>query len=328
MTRIALLSPVSRKETLAKIKTGETTNNVLFGLDRIPGVEFISAGESASRLPKLFKYDWIVAQDNMLIGYIVSLIGRKTRWLYVAIHSSTLMRRHAKHPLRRFFLKRFWRSYARIVCISSEQMDDFVRFGIPREKLVFIPYGIDADFFDTVSSADDELIVSVGRDAGRDYPTLFKAAADLKYPFTVVASEKNIPPGTQIPTNISVLYNRSMVEIRDLFARARLVVVVSKDIDLPDGSDCSGQTVILEALASGKPVIATYRPWIADYLVDGEDLIVVPPNNPEAIRQAIESLWGDLEKRKRLAESGHQKVVERYTTKAFSDALLKLTHSL
>jgi glycosyltransferase involved in cell wall biosynthesis len=328
MSRIALLSPVSRKETLAKIKTGEGTDNVLFGLERIPGVEFISAGESAPLLPKLLRYDWIVAQDNMLIGYIVSLIGRKTRWLYVAIHSSTLMRRHAKHPVRRFFLKRFWRSYARIVCISSEQMNDFVRFGIPREKLIFSPYGVDADFFDKASSADGEIIVSVGRDAGRDYPTLFKAAAGLKYQYTVVASQKNIPPDTQIPTNVSVFYNRSMVEVRDLLASARLVVVVSKNIDIPDGSDCSGQTVILEALAAGKAVIATYRPWIADYLVDGEDLLVVPPNDPGAIQGAIERLWVDSEIRKRLAESGHQKVLAGYTTKAFSDALLKLMHSL
>ena len=349
--RAARLSPVSRKQTLLKIQNGETTDTELLGANHIPRIEYLTIGEYQDQgffskilthmprsvqafflLLRLFKYDFVIAQDNPLMGYIVSLCHRilhvKTKWLYVSMSSSTLIRRHKNHPVRLFLLKKFWTSFAHIICISSEQIDDFVRLGVPRDHLTFIPYGIDARFFQSADSPHtEELIASIGRDMGRDYPTLFKAAERSTHKFSVFAGQKNIPPGTSIPPNVSVLYNKGNVDVRDLYTHTRIVAVVSKDIDIPDGSDCSGQTVILEALAAGKAVIATHRPWMTDYLVDGEDFVVVPPNDPDAINRAIDSLWDDTEKRKRLVASGYQKVIARYTTKAFAEALLALMHS-
>jgi hypothetical protein len=66
---------------------------------------------------------------------------------------------------------------------------------------------------------------------------------------------KTFLSGMTIPANVSVLYNRSYAEIRDLYARAQLVVIVSKDEQVADGSDCSGQTVILDALAAGRRLL-------------------------------------------------------------------------
>lgn len=342
MSKSALLSPVSRKDTLAKIKTGEATDNVLFGLNHLTGVEYLTIGDYLKHMPRLLQalaiiphllnYDFVIAQDDFFVGYLISLCSRlfrlKTQWLYVSISSSTLIRRHKNHPFRLFLLKKFWASYARIICLSHEQIEDLVTLGIPRAHLIFVPYGVDAAFFQKDAAHEEELIVSVGRDAGRDYSTLLKAAEHSNYLFSIIASQKNIPLGTVTPSNVSVFYNKSIVEVRDFFTKARLVVVVSKAVDVPDGSDCSGQTVILESLAAGKAVVATHRPWIADYLVDGEDLLVVPPNNPEALTKAIDSLWSDTGKRERIASSGRAKVLARYTSKQFGDSLQELMESI
>lgn len=332
--RVAFLFTNAKDEVISNMRAGKDADTALHGMNHFSEADYFTvfpqSMRSATFIPRLLRYDFVIAQDNLLLGYAVSLCSRlfrlKTRWLYLAMNSSTLMRRHVAHPVRLFLLKTFWASYARIICLSSEQLDDFVRLGIPRTRLVFVPFGVDTGFFKSVdASREEELVVSVGRDAGRDYETLFKAAERTGYPFVVVAGHKNIPPGMPIPANVTVLYNRSLVEIRDLYARARLVVVASKDSGASsNGSDCSGQTVILDALAAGKTVIATRRSWVADYFIPDRDLALVEPNNAEGLAQAINSLWHDAGKRKRLAVSGHGRVAGRYTTKHFADALLSL----
>lgn len=335
--RVVFLFTSPRNELISRVQTGQDADTALRGANHIPGAEYVTAPStligSLLFVPRLLHYDFVIAQDNFLLGYAVSMCARvfrlKTRWLYVTLHSSTLMRRHVAHPVHLFLFKKFWASYASIICLSCEQIEDFIRFGITRERLVFVPFGVDVHFFQpTDISHEENFVVSVGRDAGRDYSTLFKAAERTNYEFIVVASQKNISSHTPIPANISVLYNRSLVEIRDLYARARLVVIASKDSGVPEGSDCSGQTVILDALAAGKAVIATRRSWITDYFIPDQDLVVVEPNNPEALAQAIDSLWHDTEKRKRLAVSGHAKVIAHYTTKIFAKTLLGVMDSL
>lgn len=335
--RVAFLFTSPRDEVISRVQAGQDADTALRGANHIPGADHFTAVpqslKSALLIPHLLRYDFVVAQDNFLLGYIVSWCARalrlKTRWLYVAIHSSTLLRRHAAHPLRRFLFKTFWASYARIVCISSEQLEDFVRLGIPRRQLVFVPFGVDTHFFQPAdASREEDLIVSVGRDEGRDYATLFKAAKRVSHPFVVVAGRKNVPSDVPVPTNVSLFYDRSLAEVRDWYARARLVVVASKDAGTADGSDCSGQTVILDALAAGKAVITTRRSWITDYFVPGVDLMVVEPNDPEALARTINALSRDADKRKRLAASGRDKVAAHYTTKAFAEALRTLMDSV
>ena len=337
LSNIAFLFTNSKEEVISNVQAGRDADTALHGMNHIARADhftvFPKSIQSVAFIPRLLRYNFIIAQDNLLLGYIVSLCARichlKTQWLYLAMNSSTLMRRHATHPLRLFLVKKFWASYARIICLSSEQLEDFARLGISRKRLVFVPFGVDTNFFKpTDISREEDLIVSVGRDAGRDYATLFKAAERSNYRCIVVAGRKNIPSCMPIPTNVSVLYNRSLVEVRDLYTRARLVVVASKDDNVPDGSDCSGQTVILDALAAGKAVIATRRSWIADYFIPNQDLIVVPPDDPEALAHAIDALSRDAEKRKHLAASGHGKVEAHYTTKIFATALLGVMDSI
>lgn len=340
--RIVYLFTGSRDSIISRVRAGEATDMPLYGLNHIPGAEHLTMGSFGGIaklvrmlliIPRLLRYDFVIAQDDVALGYIVSVCAHmfrlKTRWIYLTMTSSVLMRRHASHPIRLFLLKKFWASYARIVCLSREQMEDLMRLGIPRGQLVFVPFGVDAHFFHPADiSREEPLIVSVGRDAGRDYATLFRAAERTKYSFIVVASHKNIPPGMSVPANVSVLYDLSYTELQNLYERARLIVIASKDADTADGSDCSGQTIILDACAAGKAVIATHRSWIIDYFVPNQDLVVVPPNDPGALAQAIDGLWHDAEKRKRLATSGRAKVVERYTTKIFAKALLALIDSI
>lgn len=335
--RVLYLFTNDRGATISAVRDHSDTDTPLRGMNHIAGADYLTIRPKSLvaffALRRLFAYDFVISQDNLFLGYFVSIVSRlfrlKTRWLYLTMTSSNLIRRHAMNPIKFYFLKKFFRSYSHIVCLSTTQVQDLVFIGVDRRRLTFVPLGIDAHFFESSHSvAEENLIVSIGRDSGRDYVTLCKAVEKVDSSVVVVAGPRNIPSDLNIPSNITVLYDQSMLQIKDLFSRARLVVVASKDEKVPDGSDCSGQTVVLDALAAGKTVIATRRAWIADYFIDGQDLVVVPPSSPDALAIAINNLSRDEKARNRIAEAGHKKVIEGYTTRHFAAALQKVMDSI
>jgi GT2 family glycosyltransferase len=61
---------------------------------------------------------------------------------------------------------------------------------------------------------------------------------------------------------------------------------------------------LLEAMTTGAPVICTDSNGNRDFIRDGENCLVVPQEDPAAVAQAIQRLFGDPELRQRLAEAG------------------------
>ena len=330
--KIAFLFTSSREGLLERVRMGEEPDTALRGLNHLAHADIVNLSEARHWLflvPRLLRYDAVVASDALPLGFLVSLLGRlrrrRTCWGYVAMTTSTLLRRNAKRPLKRFALRLFWKSYGQIVCLSSAQKGDLLQIGIPSARLAFVPFGIDAGFYGAApETPQGEFVLSVGRDAGRDYAALLAAARRTEHPFIIVASHRVLPQEVELPPNVSVRYNVPAQELRTLYGQARLVVVASKPESEPVGSDCSGQTVALDALAAGKPVVATERSWITDYLVPGEDLVVVPPGDPASLAAAIELLLQDPALAAHLAASGQGKVRSRYTTEAFARSLLNL----
>jgi glycogen synthase len=79
--------------------------------------------------------------------------------------------------------------------------------------------------------------------------------------------------------------------------------------------------VPLEAMAVGRPVAATARGGPREYLRDGENALVVPPDDPAALADAVERLAADEELRARLREGGRQ-TAQRYTASGFDERIV------
>ncbi|MBA3329722.1 MAG: glycosyltransferase [Actinobacteria bacterium] len=62
-----------------------------------------------------------------------------------------------------------------------------------------------------------------------------------------------------------------------MYARASAVVVPVHPDGYPLGSVCSIQTVLLDAMAMGCPVVISERAWVHEYVTDGDTALVVPP---------------------------------------------------
>lgn len=73
---------------------------------------------------------------------------------------------------------------------------------------------------------------------------------------------------------------------------------------------------IVEAFASQVPVIASDLPAIAETVVHNVTGILIEPENPHDLAQAIHTLWESYELRTRLAQAGRQSVMEHRTWSA------------
>ena len=76
--------------------------------------------------------------------------------------------------------------------------------------------------------------------------------------------------------------------------------------------------VIIEAMALGKPVIASRLGGPVEIISDGETGLLIEPGNPEILARAIEKLLTDNELRQRLIEGGTRTVSHKFSTAAFS----------
>ncbi|GEM_PF-912087 len=280
-------------------------------------------------LPKVLSFDYLVASDALFLATAVDIANKfrfkKTKWIFVGINIDVMLRRHAHNPFRKWLLTRIWKKVWHIAYLERNQKQTLLSVGVPEERMTYMPLGIDTDFFaKNKSLSDGEFVLSVGRDLGRDFVTLFSAAALVPYKFVVATSPKNLPEGIEIPPNVEILFDVDITTINSLYERARMVCLVLKGEETTEGSDCTGQTVILEALAAGQAVIASDRRWLRSYFEAGKDYIPVPIGSVEALADSVTVLWNSETKRRSLGQAGVAKVRSLYRTEGMAVVLVNL----
>lgn len=80
----------------------------------------------------------------------------------------------------------------------------------------------------------------------------------------------------------------------------------------------------LEAMAAGRAVIASAVGGLADAIVDGRTGLLVPPDDPCRLADALESLLRDSELRAALGAAGPQRVAERFSAASMVAAYERL----
>ena len=82
--------------------------------------------------------------------------------------------------------------------------------------------------------------------------------------------------------------------------------------------------VVLEAMAHGKPVVATPVGGTPELVTDGETGLLVPPRDPQALAAALQRLLEDAELSRRLGEAGRRRVEERFSLDAMNRRVLQI----
>jgi len=96
---------------------------------------------------------------------------------------------------------------------------------------------------------------------------------------------------------------------------------------LPSLFECMPVT-LLEAMASGKSVIASDIPGPKDIITHGYDGFLFEKENVEELKKYLELLLGDKELRKRTGKNARKTIEEKYTFEKVADSYLKLYEEL
>ena len=104
-----------------------------------------------------------------------------------------------------------------------------------------------------------------------------------------------------IPANVHILKNLPNEVVMEAWRRSSIGIV-------PSNWHEPSPTVVMEAMAMGKPVIATRVGGIPDIVADGESGLLVPPGDVMALRQAMKYLVEHPEVCQKMSEVALQRV--------------------
>jgi glycosyltransferase involved in cell wall biosynthesis len=226
--------------------------------------------------------------------------------------------------------------------VSKDLQDYFVKeIGIPEESITVIPNGVDTSRFvpgprngvlqDLLPDKfTGKVLISVGRlTEAKDQSTLLSAIEILRKQarniFLIVAGdgEMRTPLEKEIANKKltdCVYLAGSRSDVYQLLPGANAFVLSSKREGFPMS--------ILEAMAAGLPVIATRVGGIPEVIKDGQNGILVPPQDRNSLANAICRVLDDSEFATNLASRARTTVEENYSIQAVTEAYTKIYLSI
>jgi glycosyltransferase involved in cell wall biosynthesis len=307
------------------------------------------------RLKKLLdarRDDFDIVHDDQCIGPGILRLHKRGWPLLETLHHPITMDRsialdHADSFAKRFTTRRwfgFLRMQIRVVkqlpailtVSHNSKADIHAQMGVALDRLTVVPVGVDHEVFrpyDDVVKKKGRLMVTTSSDVPmKGLVPLLEAVAKLRVErdIDLIVIGKPQPKGrvasalerlglTDIVTTISGVSDE---ELARLYGEAEIAIVPSlyEGFSLP----------AIEAMSCAVPVVATTGGALPEVVgVSGDTGLLVEPNNPDALVEAIARLLDDAALRERLGAAGRQRVIERFTwqvtakgTAACYDAIL------
>lgn len=161
-----------------------------------------------------------------------------------------------------------------IICLDPQIKEDLIQqFKIPEAKLSVAEWGVDLPFYEAIPvpepKPDPPLILSTGK-TYRDYPTLLKGIASLPCQLNISCFDiEAVKAGLSLPPNAH--FYEGVLPWRAVLQEYRKAYAVAIPLgDYPHKpNNAVGLTVLLEAIAMGRPVVMT-RNNLSRYVMDIE----------------------------------------------------------
>jgi glycosyltransferase involved in cell wall biosynthesis len=154
-------------------------------------------------------------------------------------------------------------------------------FGVQESKFVWIPYCTDANLAAAASSENAGYIFTSGVHQ-RDYKTLLTAVAGLPVELRIAAPRAEFQ-FLEVPENVTLLGELPAAEYWQTLMSANFLVLSLR----PETLRRPGVITYAGAMRMGKCVVVNDPLGAASYIRDGETGFLVPPAEPQTLRDKI-----------------------------------------
>jgi len=180
-----------------------------------------------------------------------------------------------------------------------------------RDKVLRVAHGIDTEIFKmTLAGREAGLIVAVGRlTPKKGFDVLLRACGLLdawgeSFRCVIVGEGRTRDELVALIDELGLghrveLYGQQPQErVLELYQRATVVALPARV--LPGGNRDGIANVLVEAMATGVPVVSTPVGGIPELVRDGENGLLVPPDEPQALAKALQEILNDPDLAQRL----------------------------
>ncbi|MGQ9671488.1 MAG: glycosyltransferase family 4 protein [Desulfosoma sp.] len=276
----------------------------------------------------------IVHTHTAKAGFLGRLAARMAR-VPVILHT---YHGHVLHgyysPFKTHLLRWMEKALARItdgiVAVSVQVKNDLVAYGIASaDKITVISLGFDLDPFLSCQQYKGAFLRELGLDdstplvgiVGRIFPIknhrLFLESAAIvssKAPAArfVIVGDGNLRSemencARELGISERVIFTGWRRDMPSIYADLDVLVVSSNN----EGTPVSA----IEAMAAGRPVVATRVGGLPDIITDSENGYLVPPRDPEALAGAVLRLLQEPELASRMGQTGQTMARERFAVR-------------
>lgn len=235
----------------------------------------------------------------------------------------------SRHPRRQVLAERWAaRGAARVLCVSRAVADSVVGASLsPPQKVRVIYNGVDLDSYPLQERYTTDKLVCVGSlESHKGHDVLIRAMMIVREHMpgallTLVgggsrrAALENL--AGELGLADAVEFTGVVTRVQDYLYDAGLFVLPSLE---REGLGIA----LLEAMASGLPVIASQCGGVLEVIENGVSGLLVESGDSTALAMAIVQLMGDRELSDRLAAKGRARVEERFSLEKTCQALLSV----
>ncbi|MCK4810113.1 MAG: glycosyltransferase [Candidatus Omnitrophica bacterium] len=305
--------------------------------------EYIKDGIQVIEVDKKYGFDWLLSirLAKVLKANFIDIVHthNPTNWLYGGIaakiagipivHTQHTASDYNNYHVKRWsFIERNLSKFTSVITTVAGSVKKHMveKSRINSEKIKVIYNAVRAKDFEVINGRDTiktnlglkKDYVVIGNIArffeNKDHETLLKSykqvAEKIPCSYLLLIGDGHLKSKVEelarkLELSEKVIFLGNRRDIADLMSIMDIFVLSSKREGLP--------VVILEAMASSLPVVATDVDGNAEVVIHGETGLVVPSGRPDLLAGALCELTRDLDISKKMGEKGRKRIEEFFT---------------